>query len=112
MALDERAVRILKDTYWSSAGWRHVPSVAPEDFAHAKSHGVMFDPLTVTHDEVVSGALQAVAGTSQDKVVGAFLASLGSRRLELRSALGSYAVGRHMRFHDAATQRCCAYCGV
>ena len=112
MPLDERAVRILKDTHWSSAGWKRNRAVTPEDFAHAKSHGVMFDTFAITHDEAVSGALEAVSATDRESVVQAFVASLGSRRLELRSALGSYAVGRHMKPHESATGVRCLYCGA
>jgi hypothetical protein len=44
----------------------------------------------------------------------AFLASLNSRRLDLRSALGSFAVARHLRAHQykaAARTYACDICG-
>lgn len=111
MAPDKRAVRILADTYWSAAGWKRDPTTSPEDFAYAKAHGLMFDPVSISHDEAVNGVLAAVAATDKDKVVAAFLASLGSRRLDIRSALGTYAVGRHMRVHSKHHSGPCAYCG-
>ncbi|WP_157218588.1 hypothetical protein [Flavisphingomonas formosensis] len=70
----------------------------------------MFDPVEVSHDEAVDAAINAVARTTSGAVTRAFLASLSTRRLELRSALGSYAVGRHMQAHSSAGARC-VYCG-
>lgn len=61
----------------------------------------MFDRsgLAVAHDDLVAGVISAVRQLSQQAVVDAFLASLESRRLDLRSALGSYAVARHLEPH-------------
>jgi hypothetical protein len=115
MGPDKRAIRILHDTYWSPAGWKRDREVTAEDFAYAKAQGVMFEAVTFTHDEVVMTALRAVAATHPHKVVEAFVASLSSRRLDLRSALGSYAVGRHMQPHHKAVSSLrsnCSYCGA
>jgi hypothetical protein len=114
MSADARAVKILMDTYWSAAGWRREHSVSSDDFAYAKSHHVMFDPTRISHSEAIDSAFKAVASINQNDVVRAFISSLGSRRLDLRSGLGSYAVGRHFERHNAAqtTARSpCAYCG-
>ena len=114
MSTDARAVKILMNTYWSAAGWRREPSVSPDDFAYAKSHNVMFDPTRISHNEAMNAALEAVASTSQTDVVRAFVSSLGSRRLDIRSGLGSYAVGRHFQQHEVSTTTArspCAYCG-
>jgi len=114
MPLDKRAIKILIDTYWSSAGWRQNPTVTPEDFAYAKSNGVMFDPIRLSHDEAIGAALRAANEISGTEVVGSFIASLGSRRLDLRSGLASYAVVRNMREHKmmpATSGRYCTYCG-
>lgn len=114
MALDKRAVRILTTTYWSSAGWVRDPKTSAEDFAYAKLHGTMFDPHPLSHDEVVAAAISAVRKAERSVVVDAFVASLSSRRLDLRSALGSYAVGRHLAAHvkkDRGPSPSCTYCG-
>lgn len=114
MGTDTRAIKILMNTYWSAAGWRREPSVSPDDFAYAKTHRVMFDPTRISHNEAVDAAIEAVARINQTDVVRAFVSSLGSRRLDLRSGLGSYAVGRHFQRHAAATTMArspCAYCG-
>jgi len=61
--MDKRAVKTLFDTFWSPAGWKNdrtQPSA--EDFAHAKAHGVMFDPLSTTHDEAIERARNAASG--------------------------------------------------
>lgn len=115
MALDKRALKILTDTYWSAAGWKHRPTVAPSDFAYAKKMGLMFDPDSRTHDQAVAAACKAVSQTYDRQVSQAFIASLGSRRLDLRSALGSFAVGRHLERHSMAAAKpgstSCGYCG-
>jgi hypothetical protein len=88
----ERAVRMLLRAYWSSAGWREEPAITPEDRAYAIEAGVMFQHAsTVAHDEVVAGVRDAVVDVSARDVADAFLGSLTSRRVDLRSALGSYA---------------------
>lgn len=114
MELDKRAVRILMRTFWSASGWKINGSIAPDDFAYAKSKGVMFDPIRQSHDEAVQAAIGAAKKISKETVARAFVASLTSRRLELRSALGSFAIVRHMKFHSILrnTDRGpCSYCG-
>ncbi|MEW9310056.1 hypothetical protein [Labrys neptuniae] len=115
MAPDKRALEILTSMFWSSSGWKRAPSVSPEDFAYAKAQGLMFDPVEFSHDEVVDAVVNAVAGTSRKAIAHAFISSLGSRRLDLRSAMGSYAVGLHMKTHSKAVccgNQSCAYCGA
>lgn len=115
MALDKRAVGILNATYWSASGWRPNPSVEDDEFAYARSKGVMFEPNELSHDEAVAAARSAVNATARQAVTQAFIASLGSRRLDLRSALGSLAVGRHLSAHamiKSAESPSCTYCGA
>lgn len=114
MVPDKRALKILTGMFWSPAGWNRNPTVSPEDFAYAKAQGLMFDPVALTHDEVTSAAIGAATGISREAVSHAFISSLGSRRLDLRSAIGSYAVGRHMKAHQnikSAGSPSCTYCG-
>lgn len=113
MTLDKRAVKILMETYWSSSGWKSDRHTRPDDLAYAKSKGVMFDPVERTHDQWVEAAVSAAARTRKEVATRAFVASLRSRRLDLRSALGSYAVARHMPVHraDASAVQRCACCG-
>ncbi|MEN5146383.1 hypothetical protein [Brevundimonas diminuta] len=113
MDLDKRASSILLNTYWSPSGWRRDPAVAPDDFTYARSQGLMFDPVRLSHEQAIHTSLKAASTLSQAEVADAFVASLGSRRLDLRSGLGSYAVVRHLREHRMSAQNSpsCAYCG-
>lgn len=75
----------------------------------------MFDPLHLSHDDAIVAAVEAAAGVRQTEIVAAFVASLGSRRLDWRSALGSYAVARHLGRHTLSAvgdHRRCTYCGL
>lgn len=96
---DKKALKILFNTFWSSTGWRDKYVTAPADFEFAKSQGVMFDPVTLNHNQMLERAIRVCSQVSKKQVVDAFLVSLTTRRLELRSALGSFAVGRHMPQH-------------
>ena len=93
--VDERALLILVKTYWTSAGWREHPETAPEDLAYAISAGTMFPPRTFIYDDMVGQLAQVCRRLTPQEVGAAFVASLGSRRLDLRSPLGSYSIWRH-----------------
>jgi hypothetical protein len=51
---DKRAKDILFGAFWKS-GWKAEAdrSIAAEDFAYAKQKAYMFDPVTLSHDQVV-----------------------------------------------------------
>ena len=86
-----KAIQILIDTHWSSAGWKLDPrTTPPADFEYAKSKGTMFDPLHLTHDEMVQRIIQVRSKLTPQHVGDAFLASLTTRHLEFRCALASY----------------------
>ncbi len=112
--IDQRALKILHASYWSVSGWKREGERQPsaEDFAYAKSKGVMFDPAPAGHAQVVSRLHAAVRQLDRRKVADAFLASLSTRRLELRSALGSFAVFQQMPNHLAVEPAQCACCGL
>lgn len=78
-------------TYWGRAGWRRDTTTAAEDFEYARKAGYMFDPVEMTHDEIVNWLCGVRGKVTQRAVTEAFAASLGSRRLDAHSALGSYA---------------------
>lgn len=100
--MDKRALKILLDTFWSPSGWksgtRGKPSV--EDFEYAKSKGLMFDPVPIGHPEALDWLSNSIKKLNRRQVADAFLASLSTRRLDWRSALGSYAVFQHFPPHD------------
>ena len=114
-AVDRRALKVLFDTYWTSAGWRdeRLRTTSPDDFKYAKRAGVMFDNIWLSHADIVSRAIAAVRVVDRRAVANAFVASLSSRRLELRSALGSFAVLQHFPKHTIPRQRgACPVCGI
>src|SRR5579872_780347 len=101
--MDKRALKILFDTHWTPAGWTREPrQVSAEDFAYAKAHGVMFDAAKLSHDETIQQLRTVVGRLGRQQVVDGFLSSLSTRRLEWRSALGSYAVAQHLPIHAEA----------
>lgn len=103
---DPKARQILIDAYWTSAGWRDKPHICKADLELAIAAGVMFEPRILSHKEIVEWVLIAVPKVSKTEISNAFLSSLNSRRLELRSALGSYATMRHFPRHRASGAVC------
>jgi hypothetical protein len=116
--IDEKARIILIAQYWSTIGWKmtggpayHDPS---EDERYALEAGFFIQPRLITHDEVIAWVCRSVSTIQRSTVSNAFLASLSSRRLELRSALGSYAAGRHLAPHPFSMGKFfrCDMCGL
>ncbi|MGX9424105.1 MULTISPECIES: hypothetical protein [Bradyrhizobium] len=104
MSRDKKALQILLDTYWSPKGWKRDRSIDSADFEYARQAGYMFDPVTVTHDDIIAGLLTVRNRVSIEQVTDAFLASLSTRRLELRSALGSFSFAAHFPAHQLVEQ--------
>jgi hypothetical protein len=90
--------------FWSPKGWRRPPTPPPPDvFSRAVADGVMFvQPEVRDHDGWIEAARRAARSVSVEEVGDAFLESLGTRRLDLRSALGSYAIARLLPEHTFA----------
>ncbi len=117
---DKRARDILFNAHWQPGhGWKS-SSVAPEDFEYAKSKGYMFDPVSLSHDQIVDKLIDERGLADQAAITEAFLASLSTRRVEWRSALGSYGFARHFPAHRVASSPhriapsgaiCCHCCG-
>jgi hypothetical protein len=97
--VDEKARKILFETYWSSAGWKNTRLTDPADFDYARQAGYMFDDARLTHDDIVAKLLSIRDKVRLEKVAEAFLASLSTRRPDLRSALGSYSFASHFPDH-------------
>lgn len=113
--VDKRAQKILFNTYWSTKGWtrEEFRQLSTEDFDYAKSKHVMFDPASLSHDQVLSRLKEAIGKLSSRVVADAFLASLSTHRLDWRSALGSYVIWHALQTH-APTKDCrqCECCGL
>jgi hypothetical protein len=99
MPRDKKALQILLDAYWSPKGWKRDTTIDTADFEYARQAGYMFDPITVTHDDIVARLLTIRSRVSMEQVTAAFLASLSTRRLDLRSALGSFCFAAHFPDH-------------
>lgn len=113
--MDKRALKILMDAFWSPAGWK--PEAmwgrSVEDFNYAKSRGAMFDPLMLDHASVQTKIVALMRRLDRRRVADAFLASLSTRRLDWRSAFGSYVVFQHMPHHaEPPAGRACSVCGM
>ncbi len=112
--MDKRAKKILFNTYWSKNGWKEnteqYPS--PEDFIYAKEKGLMFDPLTISHDDCVKNIVQLGNTITANKVAKAFLSSLSTRRLDWRSAIASYSVAKKITIHKYTPIEYGRFCGA
>jgi hypothetical protein len=71
----------------------------------------MFDSVWLTHETLVSKILMVRELVNPKQVANAFVCSLATRRLDHRSALGSYAVLRHFLCHQSGTWGRCLICG-
>lgn len=98
--MDKKALKILTKTFWKG-GWREyqVGDIAErialgyltlEEFDYAKAQGVMFDPISLTHDDCVNRICQSVQSIDKQIIIKAFVSSLSARKLYLRSAICSY----------------------
>lgn len=98
--MDNKAKKILLNTFWTSAGWKgtHDP-FAGDDFDYAKSKGLMFDPVTITHDEMIQRLQELHGAISKEQVATAFLHSLSTKKVHLRSALSSWALTSRLPVH-------------
>jgi hypothetical protein len=72
----------------------------------------MFSPVQVDHATALARVLEFAGRIDRRQVADAFLASLSTRRLDWRSALGSFATFQHASLHNVADEdRRCAVCG-
>lgn len=112
--MDKQALQILFRNYWSASGWKaeNQRSLSLEDFAYAKSKGLMFDLLKLDHAEALNKLSASIKSLNKRIVTDGFLSSLSTRRLDWRSALGSYAVFQNLSAHLPASDKgSCNVCG-
>ena len=111
--MESRALRVLFDRHWGGGRWKTEFATPGDDVAYAVAAGAMFHDVTVSHDEAVEWLLRARDRANLADIVGGFLASLGTRRLAPRSALGSYAFAKNFPDHPwAGPGALCAVCGL
>lgn len=79
--MDKKAVKILMNTFWKS-GWKSpCGPFSGEEFEYAKSKGIMFDPITITHDEIVQRLHSLHQEPAlKEQVITAFLHSLSTKK--------------------------------
>ncbi|GAB1531453.1 MULTISPECIES: hypothetical protein [Brevibacillus] len=98
--MDKKAKQILMKTFWSSNGWKSRPyDFSGADFEYAKSKGLMFDPLTISHEECIDNIIALHEKVTKEQVAIAFLHSLSTRKVYLRSALSSWSLTEHLTAH-------------
>jgi hypothetical protein len=110
-AIDRVAREILFRKYWNPKGGTD-GTITEAEFEYAKRAGLMFDPVDMTHDGAIERALELRRTISPDRVARAFLASLSSRRLDWRSALGSYSAILHLPAHRFTSMSNPHICGI
>lgn len=102
----DKGLKILLNTYWCSRGWKN-GQISANDFAVAKEEGYMFEyPAVIEHDEHLKNLREILELISPDDVANAFLYSLSTRKLEYRSALGSYWYAVSIPAHTYTKGRC------
>lgn len=110
-------LKILLNTYWGKEGWKDV-SISEKNFEIAKIEGYMFEyPKQISHKETLQRLNNIVRKISPEDVANAFLYSLTTRKLEYRSALGSYwyaiSIPKHekyIKFQNMGNKHC-DFCG-
>jgi hypothetical protein len=98
--MDKNAKNILFRTYWKN-GWidKKDRILKKDDFDYAKSKGLMFDNITITHDECLSEIFELLERTPIEKVAKAFLFIFSNRRLDWRSSIASYFIAKQLTKH-------------
>ncbi|MBI5760535.1 MAG: hypothetical protein HZA46_18625 [Planctomycetales bacterium] len=100
--LDQRAVKILFDCYWTNGKWklwRDRTLIAPEDYEYAIANGTMFPPRTYSHGDTITETIELARKTDRKQVSDAFLASLATHRMDWRSPLACLIVAKRLRKH-------------
>lgn len=116
---DPKAVRILFNTQWDLDGregaWIEYSEVPAKDLEYAKSAGLMQESFELDHRSMISRVVEMRDRIERRAVAAAFASSLGTRRMDTRSALGSYAHSLHLAAHrfiptnDAENCRLCDF---
>lgn len=106
----DKGLKLLFATYWNG-GFGGYQQLTPEDFEQAKREGYMFDlPTARTHDETLELLHLVLEQISPSDVANAFLFSLSTRKLQYRSALGSYYYAMAIPDHSHDVQGACYLC--
>ena len=88
--MDKKAKSILFKTYWSANGWKREYETKPEDFDYAKSKGLMFDRISFELNDLKQELRSIIKRININLIINGFVSSLTNKRLDWRSAIGSY----------------------
>lgn len=102
--MDPKAKKVLMNAFWSAGGWRAGGFFcSDEDFEYAKGKGLMFDAVSLSHDECIQKLKELhEQKITKEKAVRAFLHSLSTRKVYLRSAISSFALTHDLAPHTFA----------
>ena len=107
------AKKILIKQFWGSGGWKNQKqlNITEEELEYAKKQGYMFDyPEVISHSEYLNRLKKVTSKISKEDVADAFLYSLSTRKLEYRSALGSYWYAISIPDHEFEGMISCSKC--
>lgn len=109
----KNGLKILFNTYRNSNGWKD-GKITKEALNLAKEEGYMFDyPKVISHDETLKELEETINKIDPRDLANAFLYSLTTRKLEYRSALGSYWYAVSIPKHrlNQKDETYCNFCG-
>lgn len=104
LAVDRRALSTLQQQgrYESSTyTGDSVEAPSADEIAYARAAGYFWDDFESTHDAMIERLLAAKDRLTPRRVADAFVAGVGKRRPDWRSAIASYAVAMHFPRHKA-----------
>ena len=111
--LDKKAKRLLFSMFWTSEGWRRPPLKLPlEDYQYLVDRGVAFTSETISHNKVIQRLNEALAGVHPVVLGSSLLASLSTRRLELRAAFHAYVTSPPIEPHKPRGKGFCDVCWI
>lgn len=106
----DKNLKTLFKRFWSSNGWTD-GVISDKGFLEAKEAGYMFYyPKVVSHAETLEQLHNVLEQIKPQDVANAFLYSLSARRLEYRSALGSYWYAQSIPEHKSTHETSCNFC--
>ena len=115
---DSKALKILIAGCWRSKDAGGTDDILDVDLQHAISAGYLFETVHFTHDELVAALTLERDKADEMSIASSFLASLSTRQLYRRSALGSYSFARNFPHHEFVLEShhsftpMCEICGV
>ncbi len=101
--IDKKAKKILFNYFWKN-GWIDDKKIFinDDDFLYAKEKGLMFDFFDeiINHDDLIKNIKNLIDEIDFNNTIKAFLCSLSTRALHLRSFISSYYLAKKIRIHS------------